>query len=144
MYTPRTLRDRFTDGGLATATGPKVIVLCYERLDRDIAGAIEAIERRNVERAHELLCHAQDIVHELRCMLDLTVWQHATSLSSIYAYVIELLTEANIGKSVPEAAAARSMLAELGDAFRRAAIQPVAAPREVPAPPRLHDLSVLA
>ncbi len=126
------LRDRFTDGGLTTASAPKIIVLCYDRLDRDIAGAIEAIEARQVERAHELLCHAQDLVHELRCMLDLDAWVHAGALSSIYRYVFDLLTAANVKKSAAEAATARRLLGEIGDAFRQAAASAAAAAGNVP------------
>ena len=82
-----------------TASGPKIIQLCYERLDRDLDGALLAIDRRDITVAHELLCHAQDIVHELLCMLDLDRWEHAGSLAAIYRYVLELLTEANVKKS---------------------------------------------
>ncbi|MCU1361295.1 MAG: fliS, partial [Ilumatobacteraceae bacterium] len=102
LSTPRqpviqqSLRSRFTDGGLDTASGPKVIQLCYERLDRDIDGALSAMARRDISGAHETLCHAQDIVCELLCMLDLDRWEHAGSLASIYRYVLELLTQANV------------------------------------------------
>jgi flagellar protein FliS len=121
MYSNQALRDRFTDGGLATTPGPKIVVMCYDRLDRDLAGAIDAIDAHDIERAHELLVHAQDIVHELLMSLDLDAWQHAASLGAIYRYVIELLTRANVKKSVAEVREARRHLAELGEAFRQAA-----------------------
>jgi flagellar protein FliS len=127
LSTPRrpimqhTLRAKFTDGGLATASGPKVIQLCYERLDRDLDGALAAIATRDISGAHHLLCHAQDIVSELMCMLDLDVWEHAAQLASIYRYVLELLTQANVKKIPAPAIEARHLLAELGDAFRGAA-----------------------
>ena len=137
--TPPGLRERFTDGGLATASGPKVIVMCFERLDRDITGAIDAIEHRQIERAHELLLHAQDILLELRCMLDFDAWEHAGSLSSIYRFASDLLVTANVRKSKPEAEQARALLAELGNAFKQAAATVSAqsaapAPAPVPAP----------
>jgi flagellar secretion chaperone FliS len=113
-----TLRSKFTDGGLATASGPKIIQLCYERLDRDLDGALVAIDDRDIAAAHELLCHAQDIVHELLCMLDLDKWEHAGSLAAIYRYVLDLLTEANVRKSAAPAREARHLLGELGEAFR--------------------------
>ena len=122
MYPTQDQRHRFTDGGLATASGPKIIVMCYERLERDIGAAIEAIRADDVQGSHDSLCHAQDLVHELRCMLDLEVWEHATGLSSIYHYVGNLLVAANVKKSIPLAEEARRLLAELGDAFRQAAL----------------------
>ena len=114
----QSLRARFTDGGLDTASGPKVIQLCYERLDRDLDGALIALDLRDVNGAHDLLCHAQDIVHELLCMLDLDRWEHAASLAAIYRYVLGLLTQANIKKDDVPAREARHLLGELGEAFR--------------------------
>lgn len=100
--------------------------MAYERLDRDLAGALVALESKDVQRSHELLCHAQDLVNELLCMLDLDVWEHAGKLASIYRYVIELLVQANVRKSTKEASEARTLLAGLGDAFRQAAAGPAA------------------
>src|SRR4051812_30907292 len=93
------LRERFTDGALSTASGPKVVALAYDRLDRDLGRAIDALAAKDVGTSHELLVHAQDIVHELSCMLDLEAWEHAGSLAAIYQYVGDLLTNANVTKS---------------------------------------------
>lgn len=135
MSPSKHLRERFTDGGLATASGPKIIVLCYERLERDLAGAVEAIAAVDVQGAHDLLCHAQDIVHELRCMLQLDAWEHAPKLSSIYRYIHDLLVQANVRKDVALVTEARGMLAELGEAFCAAAAQLAVAPVPVPTTP---------
>lgn len=124
LFSPRqptmqqSLRARFTTGGLDTASGPKVIQLCYERLDRDIGAALVAMDERDLFGAHETLCHAQDIVHELLCMLNVDMWEHAASLASLYRYILELLTQANVKKNPVPAREARHLLAELGDAFR--------------------------
>ena len=123
MYHQNVLRERFTDGALSTASGPKVVVLAYDRLDRDLAGALDAIERRDVEQAHELLVHAQDIVHELLCMLDLDVWEHAATLAEIYRFIGDLQTRADVPTTAEPAIHARRLLAELGDGFRQAAAQ---------------------
>ena len=117
------LRARFTDGGLDTASGPKVVNLAYDRLARDLTGAIEAIEASDIPRAHELLVHAEDLVHELCCMLDLDVWEHAASLAAIYRYVIRLLTVANTHKRVAEVREAKLLLGELGGAFQQASLE---------------------
>ena len=122
MYPNQSLRGRFTQEGLTTASGPKIIVMCYDRIDRDLSEAISALEACETGRAHDLLCHAQDIVHELLCMLDLEAWEHAASLSAIYRYTMTLMTRANVTKKPNEAIVARRLLAELGDAFRQAAV----------------------
>ena len=133
----QSLRARFTNGGLETASGPKVIQLCYERLDRDLDAALIAIDLRDVNGAHDTLCHAQDIVHELLCMLDLDRWEHAASLAAIYRYVLGLLTQANMKKDVVPAREARHLLGELGEAFRVGAAGLSAEPAAFAAQPAL-------
>ena len=65
MYTSNTLRQQFTDSALETASGPRIVVMCFDRLDRDLGEAITALGESDHYRAHTALCHAQDIVHEL-------------------------------------------------------------------------------
>ena len=120
MTNSQSFRERFTSGSLDTASGPRVVVMAYERLDRDIAGALSALAERDLAKANELLCHAQDLVHELNGMLDVDAWEHGPSLAAIYRYVIVRLTEANMTKLPSPATEARNLLAELGEAFRTA------------------------
>lgn len=108
--------------------------MAFDRIDRDLAGALVAIESKNVERSHELLVHAQDLVHELLCMLDLDAWEHAPKLASIYQYVGELLLKANVHKRVAEVNEARTLLADIGDAFRQAAISAASTPAATAGP----------
>jgi flagellar secretion chaperone FliS len=126
MYPNQTLRGRFTQEGLTTASGPRIVVMCFDRLDRDLGEAIVALADRDLGRSHDLLCHAQDIVHELQCMLDVNAWEHAGRLSAIYQYVNDLLMRANIAKHPAGVIESRGLLAELGDAFRQAALAPAA------------------
>jgi flagellar protein FliS len=122
MYPNQTLRGRFTEEGLTTASGPRIVVMCFDRMDRDLGEAIAALADRDMGRAHELLCHAQDIVNELLYMLDLDAWEHAGGLSAIYQYVSDLLMRANISKQPAGIVESRRLLAELGDAFRQASV----------------------
>lgn len=131
---PQSLRHRFSSDALETASPAKIVVMAFDRLDRDLAGALVAIESRNVPKSHELLVHAQDLVHELLCMLDLDAWEHAPKLASIYQYVGELLTRANVYKRAAEVNEARTLLADIGDAFRQAAVSAATSPQPVSAP----------
>lgn len=126
------LRNRFTDESLATASPARVVVMAYQRLDRDLTGALDALGSRDLERTNELLCHAQDLVAELDGMLDHEVWEHAASLSSIYRFVGELLTTANIAKRSEPVEQARTLLADLGSAFTEAASVAAASPTPTP------------
>lgn len=132
---PQSLRNRFSSDALETASPAKIVVMAFDRLDRDLAGALVAIESKQIERSHELLVHAQDLVNELRCMLDLDAWEHAPKLASIYEYVGDLLVRANMRKSQAEVQEARTLLADIGDAFRQAAVAPSPAPAPTAAAP---------
>lgn len=140
MTNSQALRERFTTGGLDTASGPRIVVLAYDRLDRDIAGALSALTDGNLAAVHELLCHAQELVHELNGMLDVDAWEHGPSLAAIYRYVLVRLTEANMTKRAAPAIEARTLLAELGDSFRQAAVSTstsptISAPTSLPSTP---------
>lgn len=123
MYQKDTIRERFSNGGLETASASRVLVMAFERLDRDLLEATTSIEAGKMETAHQALIHAQDLVSELRLMLDVDAWEHASSLASIYQFVWTMLVEANVQKSVPRINQARKLLGELGRAFTTAATQ---------------------
>lgn len=136
--TAQSLRAKFTEGGLETASPARIVVMAFDRLDRDLAAALVGLQSHDIEGSHELLIHAQDLVHELHCMLDTDAWEHAPQLAAIYRYVIELLTAANVHKSAKKAIEARTLLAGLGDAFRQAAISTTALEQSSPpAQPRV-------
>ena len=121
MYSPKSIRDRYVTGTLETASAMQIVCMAYDRLDRDLAQAIEAIETRDIERSHTTLIHAQELVEQLNIMLDLNAWDQSQSLAAIYTYVGELLAKANMKKSVPPVREARHLLSELGAAFAGAA-----------------------
>jgi flagellar protein FliS len=125
---PQSLQTRYRAEALGTASPARIVVMAYDRLDRDLAGASAAIDARDIERSHDLLAHAQALVMELHDMLDLDAWEHAPRLASIYQYVHELLVRANVKKSTHEVGEARTLLAGLGDAFRQAAVQVASSP----------------
>ncbi|MDJ0767450.1 MAG: flagellar protein FliS [Ilumatobacter sp.] len=138
MYTADTLRKRFASDHLETASGARIVVLCFDRLDRDLVAAGDAIQRADHYEANAALGHAQDIITELATMLDLESWEHAPSLLSVYDYLLRLLPVANATKSEALVSEAAHLVGELGEAFRVAASeQPLAAhaPRDTPPGP---------
>ncbi len=114
------LRDRFTDDSLVTASGPKVIVLCFERLVRDLDQALVSMETEDHDTTNTLLRHAQDLLTEMVAMLDVDAWEHAGALLSVYDYVLRRLALANMHKDVAAVVESRRLLSEIGDAFRTA------------------------
>ncbi|MBC2455909.1 flagellar export chaperone FliS [Clostridium beijerinckii] len=62
--------------------------------------ARQAILDKDVKKAHSSLIKTQDIFTELMVSLDTTQAEWTNQLLSIYAFIIEKLTEANMTKKV--------------------------------------------
>ena len=86
--------DRFRSAAEAL-TPARLVVLLYERLQRDIVDAEVALSAGARYAAHKALLHAQEIVAELDGALDANVWADAPRMSNIYRFVTERLVEAN-------------------------------------------------
>lgn len=118
---PQELRRQFSTDRLETATNERILVLCFDRLDRDLALARTAIAAQDHYAANDTLGHAQDLLGELAAMLDVDVWDHARSLLALYDYLLRLLARANTLKSDALVAEAQHIVSEIGDSFRAAA-----------------------
>lgn len=121
---PMTFADprlRYSSDSLATVSGPRVVVMCFDRLDRDLAAAVEAISAGDHYQANATLTHAQELLHALAAMLDVDAWEHASTLADVYDYLVRLLTVANMTKRISKVEEAQRLVSELGSAFREAA-----------------------
>lgn len=120
MYTAHAARNRFSAGNLEGVSGPRIVVMCFERLERDLGEAIAAIEACDHYQANTALCHAQDLIAELALMVDTGVWEHGGSLLALYDYLLRLLPVANMKKDPNRVSEALRHVVELGAAFREA------------------------
>lgn len=116
-------RERFAADGLETASNTRVLVMCYDRLDRDLAAAREAICANEHFAANAALGHAQDLLGEMATMVDVDAWEHAPALLSVYDYLLRLLAVANLQKAESLVAEAQHLIGELGEAVRAAAAE---------------------
>jgi flagellar protein FliS len=130
------------------------VVLLYQRLQRDLDEALDAMASRDHERSHFALLHAQEIVAELDTALDPDAWDGAAQLSQLYGYVLELLVDANLRKDPRPVRECIAVIAPVADAWAAAWAQVSTAPaiagvlhddrgREDPDPegPRLLDVT---
>jgi flagellar protein FliS len=116
--TARHASAAYTQSSLTTASPQKLIVLLYERLVLDLDRAEAAL--REEQHAGRHLVHAQDIVMELLSSLDLTVWDGAAGLQSLYTYLHGELVRANVTRDVDRVVAVRDLILPLRDAWREA------------------------
>jgi flagellar protein FliS len=114
-----------------TASPGRLLVMLYDRLALDLDRASAACEGGDVERAHDALVHAQDVVAELQGSLDIGAWPAASRLADVYDYILGELCAANVTKDPRRVETCRRVLAPLHAAWREAAgiVEPPAALR---------------
>jgi flagellar protein FliS len=120
-------RSRFSDAAISTVSPARIIVMCFERIDRDLELALEAMSAGSRESAHELCCHAQEIITELLGSLDQSAWEHSSSLAGLYSWSLSQLAIGNIRQDASTVSAVRAVLSELQAAFSVAALPPASA-----------------
>jgi flagellar protein FliS len=114
-------RARFVADGMATLTGPRLLVALYARLLRDLDDAAAAAREHAPEKVHGALIHAQEIVHELLLALDGNSWDAAGELANLYDWLYRRLVHANTTKDSVLIEECRSLLEPLHEAWDHAA-----------------------
>lgn len=83
---------------ITTAPPEKLVLMCYDGVIRFSQRAIESMEGRRMEEAHNHILRAQAIVVELQASLRLDAGEVARNLNRIYDFVHAHLVEANVKK----------------------------------------------
>ena len=130
------MRRRYLEDGVATATPVHLVVMLFDRLVRDLVEGADAIDARDTERAHEALCHAQEILVALISALDTDRWAHANTLKGLYVWVVNELISANVLKDRERVDSCRAVIEPLRDAWHEAAARVGGTPGPGPAQAR--------
>ena len=121
MTTAATLRQRYAQDTVGTASPAKLLTMLYDRLSRDLLTAEQAAVVRDVVATHTNLVHAQEIISELASTLDVKLWAGGEQLLRIYEFCLQELVQANVHKDAQRIHAVREVLEPLRDAWHRAA-----------------------
>ena len=119
--TVTTLRSRYLNDLVATASPAKLLIMLYDRLVLDLGQAEKALRESDRGTATSRLMHAQEIVMELRVTLDMNAWDGAQGLASLYSFLLTELVGANIRGDADRVASCRALVEPLRDAWREAA-----------------------
>lgn len=96
------------------ASPNRLIEMLLEGAIKQTKIAIYSITNNQIDRAHQQLINAQEIVSELESVLDVeTGGEIATQLKSLYVFIYEQLVAANVKKEIAPIEKAQQLLNEL-------------------------------
>lgn len=119
--TAQALRARYLSDSISTASPARLLTMLYDRLVLDLTVAEQALGDGDRKGAGERLCHAQDILLELRSSLDVEAWSGGPALAALYAHMTTELVQANVAGDAAKAEYVRGLVEPLRDAWHTAA-----------------------
>lgn len=115
-------RATYMDASVSTASPARLLVMLYERLVLDVQRGLDAQRAGQRQEVNNQLVHAQDIVMELRASLKVTEWEGGPGMASIYEWLHTQLVKANVTNDAAVTEICLSIVAELADTWREAAL----------------------
>lgn len=120
-------RNAYVDNSVATASPERLLVMLCDRLVLDVQRGLEAQQVGNLPEAHNQLMHAQEIVIHLRSTLRVEAWDGGPGLASLYDWLHNQLITANMSKDPAVTEGCLSIVVNLADTWKTAALQSVQA-----------------
>ena len=114
-------RSRYLADAIATASPARLLTMLYDRLILDLSRAERELLDGDRGAAVPFVGHAQEIVGELIGMLDVSAWDGAEALLSVYGFVLRELFAAGASGDVTRVASCRALLEPLCLAWHEAA-----------------------
>ena len=106
---------------LDSAPNTQIVQRLFERFQRDLEAAREAIASRDIKAKASAIDHATRIVVELRSALDHKAAPELSGkLDSLYRFVIDRLSDANAKLDTKQLDHAQRVMSSLGEGFRGA------------------------
>jgi flagellar protein FliS len=116
-------KNAYVDNSVSTASPERLLVMLCDRLVLDVQRALEAQRERDHMEGHRQLVHAQEVVIHLRSTLRVEAWEGGPGLASLYDWLHNELIRANISKDPAVTEGCLSIVTNLADTWRTAALQ---------------------
>ena len=102
---------------ILTASPAELTLMLYEGAIKFCNIAKIAIEKRDIQKAHDNIKRAEDIITEFRVTLDrkYPVWE---DFERVYDYIYRKLVDANMHKSIEELDEALKYIREMRDTWK--------------------------
>jgi len=91
--------NTYKQNSILTASPEELTLMLYNGLVRFIMQAQKAIEDKDVQKAHESIVRAEDIISEFQSTLDMK-YELSHGLALLYDYMYSRLIEANMKKDM--------------------------------------------
>ncbi len=98
----------------------KLVLMLYEGAVRFLNLSLQALEKKDMEKAHHNILKAESIILELWSTLNMEAGELALNFSALYEYMNRRLIEGNVQKDKGPLLEVRGMLQELKDAWKEA------------------------
>ncbi len=82
---------------ILTATPAQLTLMLYEGAIKFVNIAITAVEKKDIEKAHENIMKTENIIMEFQATLD-HKYEVAKDFDNVYTYLLQRLREANMKK----------------------------------------------
>jgi flagellar protein FliS len=116
-------RAAYLDASITTASPARLLVMLFDRLVLDVQRGLEAQLGGELEESHRQLTHAQDILLELASSLRPEEFRGGHDLAALYGFLHRQLVTANVRKDATITDEVLTMVTELGNTWREAALQ---------------------
>ncbi|MEA1960914.1 MAG: flagellar export chaperone FliS [Bacillota bacterium] len=103
-----------------TVAPEKLLLMLYEGVLKNIRSARKGIEDKDINRAHQEIVKAEEIILELMSTLNMD-YEISNGLLALYRYMYDQLVQANIQKDTAILEEVEGYLSELGDTWAEAA-----------------------
>ena len=109
--------QKYQQNTVNTATPGELTLMLYNGAIKFVKQAKQAIEKKDVEDAHNKICRVQDILAELMSSLKMEI-DISKNLFALYQYMNSRLIDANIQKNVAILEEVEGMLTEIRDTWQ--------------------------
>lgn len=116
-------RAAYLDASISTASPARLLVMLFDRLVLDVQRGLEAQRRGEFPETHQHLTHAQDILLELQASLRADEFRGGYDLAALYGFLHRQLVLANVRKDASITDEVLTLVTDLCDTWRQAALQ---------------------
>lgn len=109
---------QYQNNSILTASRGELTLMLYNGAIKFCNIALEALEKKDIQKAHINIIKTQDIIQELQITLDMK-YELSDNIDKLYEYIKELLIDANIEKDMQKLIDAKSFITEFRDMWQQ-------------------------